>query len=151
MGERLLYLSGVTGLANFLKSPHLGFTHRRVVDIPNINLGFLFESVLVDTDNDIETAVHPCLSASGTFLDAQLGHPIDDGFGHATQFFDLGDHLPSFSGYLVGERFHEIRAAPRIHNCGNTRFFLKDQLGISGGTSRRIRGKAHRLIVTVGM
>jgi len=53
------------------------------------------------------------LPARGGFLDAHLGDPRLDGFGHAAQRFNLVEYMvPGLVHELVGEALHIVAAGP---------------------------------------
>ena len=88
--------------------------------------------VFVYAYNDVIAAIDTGLFARGRLLDAQLGHAGFDGFGHAPRFLNLFYQFPGFVRHILGEAFHHVGAAPRVHHVGDTGLFLNNQLGIAG-------------------
>src|SRR5260370_22411608 len=93
--------------------------NRGIVDFQHLDRPLGFRPILVDPDHRLDTGIDPRLGLGGGFLDAQLGDPGPDGFGHAAARLDLFAVSPSSARDLVGEALDIERAAPRIdHPCG---------------------------------
>ena len=106
---------------------------------------------LVDADDDVLAAVDARLAARRRLLDAQLRHAGLDGLGHAAHALDLLDDAERLGGQRVGERLHEVRAAPRIDHLRDAGLELQDELRVARDARRRVGRQRDRLVERVGV
>ena len=125
---------------------HLLLAHCGVVDLADLDVGFVGESVLVHPDDGLLAAVDAGLATRRGLLDAQLRHPGLDGLGHATKSLDLVDQLPGLGGQARRQCLDIVAAAERIDHLRDAGLLLQDELGIARDARRERRRESQRLV-----
>ncbi|OQB97069.1 MAG: hypothetical protein BWX86_00461 [Verrucomicrobia bacterium ADurb.Bin122] len=134
-----------------LEALDLRLAHSGVVDLEDVEGGFLFEAVLVEADDGLLTGVDLGLAAGGGFLDAELRDAGLDGLGHAAHFLDFVEVGAGLGDELLREGFDVVAAAPRIDDITNAGFLLELELGVARDAGREVGGQRDGFVERVGV
>ncbi|OAV63278.1 hypothetical protein Barb6_03839 [Bacteroidales bacterium Barb6] len=122
-----------------------------VVYLQNVYCGFLCQTVFVYTDNALYAGVDTGLRACGGFFNAHLWQTGFDGFRHATHAFNFLNECPTFVNKFVGQRFHVVRACPRVNFLTDLSFFLNVNLCVAGDTGGEVGRQGNGFVQCVGV
>ena len=125
--------------AQFLEACDLGVAHGVVIDAAQARGRVLFGRVFIDPDDDFLAPIDTRLAFGGAFLDAQLGHALLDGLGHAAQSLNLLDQRPGVVGEASGQALHVVAAGERVDDPVDAGFLDQDKLGVAGHPGGGVR------------
>ena len=129
-----------------LPRPHFG-----VVDLQHVDFDVSLRLVDVDAEQHLLAGIDARLRPRSSLLDTELRDPLFDRRRHAAQAFDLLDMAERLGREVVGEFFHEGRAAPGVDQPGRAGFALEDELGVAGDPRRMVGRQRQRLVEGVGV
>ena len=93
--QRSLTGTFVTRGAGGGKTHNLALADKVIVYFKRIEFVFGGELIFVDANDDIFAFIYPRLTCSSGFFNEALGHAGGDGLGHAAQFINFANDLPS--------------------------------------------------------
>ena len=141
----------VTVGAKLLELGLLFLEHLGVVDLEDLEILFLIETVLVDADEGLTTGVDTGLGTGSGLLDTHLRDALLDGLGHTAGLLDLLDVGPGLASQLEGELLDVGGTAPGIDDAAGARLLLDEQLGVSSDTSGEVCRQGDGLVEGVGV
>ena len=150
-GERSIDGRRVARRTNALDAGNLRFAYRHVVDVEDVDFGFLGQLVLVDANDDLLARIDLCLRFGRALLDFHLGPAGFDSLGHAAHLVDFFDDGPSLVGHFLGQLFHHVGTAPRIDHVADMGFFLDDDLRVAGDARREIGRQRDGFVKRIGV
>ena len=122
-----------------------------VVDLEDVEFGFVLQPIAVDPDDHRRSGVDPGLTFGGGLLDAPLGKAVGDRLGHSARSLDLVDQRLGLFLELAGQGLDIPASAERIGDRGDPAFLGEDELSVAGDPSREIGRERDCLVEAVGM
>ncbi|MNY33145.1 hypothetical protein D3C86_1674080 [compost metagenome] len=145
------HVLAIAATARLLNAADLRGANGGIVDIENIDIFLVFETVTVDADDDLLALVHRCLAARCGLFDQPFRQAFRHRPGHAAKRLHLLDQCPGFLSQFIGQALDIIGTGQGIDDLGNACFMLEDKLGIAGNAGGKLCRQGNRLIEGIGV